>query len=52
MAILYLLAVIYMIITNITMVPKVIYLIVSEAFNFKAVGGGAIGVFTVSMIRN
>lgn len=51
MAILYLLAVIYMIITNITMVPKVIYLIISEAFNFKAAGGGAVGVFTVSMMQ-
>lgn len=51
MAILYLGTTLYVILTNITMFPHMIYTIVSSAFDFQAAGGGFMGATMMNGIK-
>lgn len=51
MAAIYILASVYIVIVNFTKVPEALLMIVQEAFNSNAVGGGIIGVMVIGIQR-
>ena len=51
MVVVYVTMTLYVVLTHITEVPALLWLIVSEAFNPKAVGGGFIGIMLIGVSR-
>ena len=51
MVVVYVTMTLYVVLTHITEVPALLWLIVSEAFNPTAVGGGFIGIMLIGVSR-